>query len=430
MSQTPVSGTRRPRVFYGWWIVLATLAMYAYLAGAIYWSFSFLISPIREEMGWSVGAISLAYLVQGAVGALAAPLVGVLFDRLGPKVVSGGGILVGGLGLIWMSQVDAVWQFALAYAVAGLAPISAFGAGVPAVANWFVRRRGLALGLQSLGIAIAGAMAPLVAFLVDSMGWRSALALLGIGTWVLTLPLVLVLRRRPEDYGQAPDGEASAPAGVAVSSAEGATVRQALGRAPFWLLALAFLMGFWAIGGIQVHLSPYLEGVNISREVAATVMAVLSVATVLGRVLFGWLADRADMRWLLAAALVLQAMGVVLFGLVDASRPWLLVAFLLTFSPALGGIMVLQPAIQGLYFGRRAFGALAGLFYGLNSLSWSAAPYLMGLLYDALGGYRPGLFLFAAFSAAGAPALLALRRPPTPVVPSTALSTAPAATRS
>ena len=111
----------------------------------------------------------------------------------------------------------------------------------------------------------------------------------------------------------------------------------------------------------------------------------------------------------MAVALAIQGVGVFVFALVDGSRTWTLAIFLLTFSPGRGALMVLQTTLQGYYFGRRAFGALAGVNNALNTASWSAGPYVLGVLLGVFDAYRPGLLLFAAFSFAGIPALLLLR---------------------
>ncbi|MBI4329435.1 MAG: MFS transporter [Chloroflexi bacterium] len=409
--------TRRPPVFYGWWIVVATSVMLAFLAGSVFWSFSFLVSPVRAELGWSAGAIAGAYLIQGVVGAIQSPIAGALFDRFGPRVVASGGIFIGGLGLLLLSQAHSLPHFYIAYALAGTGLVSVFATAIPAVGNWFLHRRGLALGLATAGIALAGVMAPVVVVLVDWVGWRATLAVLALATWIFMLPLALVLRRRPEEYNMLPDGvSAVAESRGAVGMTgdrgvvEGATTAEALRRREFWFLGFCFTMGFWAIGSIQVHQAPYLEGAGISRELAAATVTALSLVTVLGRVLFGWLADRFDLRVLTGVALAIQTVGIVVFAQVDGSRTWLLLPFLLLFSPALGGLMVLQPSAQGWYFGRRAFGTLSGINYAVGTISWAGGPYLLGLIYDWMGDYRPGLFLLAALCLTGIPALLGLAK--------------------
>jgi MFS family permease len=409
-----VSG--RPRVFYGWWIVAAAIPLQAYVAGAVFWSFSFFVSPMQETLGWSAATIGLAYLVGGYLAIPLAPVMGSLFDRLGPKVVAGGGALMGGLGFILWGRAESLWLFFLGYNLASFAFICVITAAMSSTANWFLRRRGLALGLASLGIALAGGMAPIVLALINAVGWRAALLLIGLGCWAILFPLALVLRRRPEEHGLLPDGElvdrriAATPVSAA-AQAEGATAREAVRSLPFWLLGYIFLMGFWAIGAIQVYQSPYLTGAGVSEGMAALAIALLSLLSVIGRVVFGWLADRMDVRLLTASALALNAAGVVVFALIDGSRAWLLAVFLLTFPIAFGALNVLQPALQGYYFGRRAFGAISGFGYAFNSVSWSGGPWVMGVLLGVFeGSYRPGFLLFAALSLAGLPALLFLRR--------------------
>ncbi len=402
----------RPRVFYGWWIVAVTAVMLAFMAGSIFWSFSFFVGPMETDLGWSSRTIGGVYLVQGLTSALLAPVAGALFDRFGPRRVASVGIVMCGTGLIIWSRSESIWHFYLAFNVAGAGFTSVFSSTIPAVANWFVRRRGLAIGIASLGIAFAGGMAPIVLFLIETFTWRTTLLFLGIVTMAVFVPMATVLRHRPEPYGQYPDGDPAPEevGGIGGSlETDGATVSVALRSRPFWLMGYAFLMGFWAIGAIQVHQSPYLESVGIARGVAAATIALLSITTVIGRVVFGWLVDRHDPRLLTAIALTLHAAGIFVFAVVDGSREWTLAIFLILFSPGLGALMVLQPAMQGHYFGRRAFGVLAGINYALTSVSWSAGPYILGISLGVFDAYQPGLLLFGLLSLAGIPALLLLR---------------------
>ncbi len=402
---------RPPRVFYGWWIVAATVAMLAFLAGSIFWSFSFFVSPMETDLGWSSNTISGVFLIQGLISALLAPVAGALFDRFGPRRVAAIGIVMCGGGLILWSRSESIWQFYLAFNFAGAGFTAVFSSTIAAVANWFIRRRGLAIGIASLGIAFAGGMAPIVLYLIETFTWRTTLLLLGVVTMAVFMPLAMVLRHRPEPYGSYPDGdpplEAVEGAGP-ILEADGVSVSVALRTRSFWLMGYAFLMGFWAIGAIQVHQSQYLESVGISRGVAAAMIALLSITSVIGRVVFGWLVDRYDPRLLTAVALTLHAIGVFVFAIVDGSREWTLAVFLILFSPGLGALMVLQPAMQGHYFGRRAFGVLAGINYALTSVSWSAGPYVLGISFGVFDAYQPGLLLFGGLILAGIPALFLL----------------------
>ena len=403
---------KRHHVFYGWWIVAVTIAMLGYMAGATFWSISFFAAPMEEELGWSASTIGGVYLVQGLVSAVLAPVAGLLFDRIGPRKVAGVGVILNSLGLLLWGQSESVWQFYVAFNLAGAGFTGVFASTIPAVANWFIRRRGLAIGIASLGMASAGGMAPIVLALIEALTWRTTLTLLGVVTFLALLPMAAVLRYRPEPYGLQPDGDVVSggiSAEEKVDDLDGQTLSEALHGRTFWLLGFAVLMGYWAIGAIQVHHAPYLEGVGISRGAAAAVIALLSLMTIIGRVLFGWLADRRDPRVLMAVALAIQGVGVFVFALVDGSRTWTLAIFLLTFSPARGALLVLQTTLQGYYFGRRAFGALAGVNNALNTASWSAGPYVLGVLLGVFDSYRPGLLLFGAFSFAGIPVLLLLR---------------------
>ncbi|MBI4236284.1 MAG: MFS transporter, partial [Chloroflexi bacterium] len=376
-------------VFYGWWIVLATMLLAVYYSGALFYSFTLLIVPIREDLGWGQAIISSGFLVQGILGAALAPGLGLLFDRVGPKPVVVGGMLAGGLGFLIVSRMTEPWHYYLGFALVGVGPIALWGGAIPAVANWFVRRRGFAIGLTGLGFSLGGLMAPISVVLIAAVGWRGTLFLMGLGVWLLLVPLALVLRRRPEDQGLWPDNAPPDPR-VAPQRQPGAQEGLAVGRAlrspVFWMLVLTFSLAFWPMGGVQVHTGPYLEGVGLSRPLIAGVVTAMALVTVVGRLGGGWLADTTDARRATALALGLQAAGTAVFALVTAQRAWLLVPFLMAFAPGFGGMTVLQPALQGLYFGRRAFGAIQGAMWTITSLSFSVAPLALGELSERLGG--------------------------------------------
>ena len=198
------------KIFYGWWIVLACSLIGFYVGGVIFFGFTAFFEPIREEFGWSYAEISFAISLRGLEMGVFAPFVGFLVDRFGPRKLIFWGIITVGLGLILLSLTKSLAMFY------GSFLLIAFGAGgcaavvtTTAVANWFQRKVGIALGLVGSGIGAGGLVVMLIVRLIDLYQWRTALIILGLGMWALGIPLSLVIRNRPEPYGYLPDGDLS-----------------------------------------------------------------------------------------------------------------------------------------------------------------------------------------------------------------------------
>lgn len=413
---------RRPPlgVFYGWWIVAVAVTMAFFYSGFFFYALTLFITPIREEIPTVADQINPAFFLSGVVGAILAPGLGAFFDRRGPKLVVGGGMVAGGAGFYLMSVMSEPWHIYLALPLAGLGPVAMWQGAIPAVANWFVRLRGRALGLTMVGLGLGGLLVQPSLMLMNETGWRTAFLVMAVVIWAVLLPMTLILRRRPEDHGLLPDGAATEDevpidGSIDETGEEGSTFMEAMRSPVFWAVALVFSFAFWPIGGLQIHMAPFMEELGYSRSTAANTVGAMAIVTVVGRLGGGWLADMMDQRKATMLALTLQAIGVAAFALIlpggFARSFFLLGVFFLTFAPGFGGITVLQPALIGTYFGRKAFGAIQGVLWTVTSLSFSVAPLILDLLKDAFDGYRPGLALFAILSVLGALAVLLLPRP-------------------
>ena len=418
MATSDKSARQRPGVFYGWWIVSASVVMIFYYMGTVFYSFTLLVTPITEDLGWSTAVISQGFLIGGLISAALAPAFGTGFDRFGPKPVVAGGLVVGALGFFLISRMTTSWHFYMAWTLAGIGPIAIYNGAVPAVANWFVRMRGRALGLTIIGEGLGGFVAPVMLVLVNLIGWRGAVTVVSAGIIVILLPLVPVLRRRPEDHGQLPDGVARDPRDEEANGAipadqeiEGLTLQEALRTKAFWGLAFVFTLGFLPIGGTTIHLSPFLEGGDVSRGIIATVLTFMAVGAISGQLGGGWLVDRIDPRLVAAAALGLQALGLAALSQVTGDSQWLLVLFVAGLAPGFGGVTVLWPALLGIYFGRRSFGSIQGVLWTITAAVFAAAPLTLGWLSEVLDGYPLAILIYGGLSGIGAIACFRLPKP-------------------
>ncbi len=408
------------RLFYGWWIAISFMVASMYSSGVFVHGASALFKPLREEFGWSAATISTALALQRLEGGLAAPIVGNLFDRLGPRKLFLFGIVVMSLGFVLLSRTSSLWMFYLAFIIAAMGHSSqAPTLGLATVTHWFNRNRGKAIAIVVAGGGAAGVFVPLLVYLIDEIEWRNAMLIAAGGFWIFGLPFVLIARHRPESMGLLPDGDppaAVAPSGSATFAARARggpeddfTFREAARTRSFWMLGIGFALVQLTISSMLVHIIPALEDAGISRQTAAFAVTGVTLVSLVGRVGFGWASDAFDKRWLLVIALVMQVGGVLLFLAVHSVAT--LIPFILLYGVGFGGGLPVRPALQADYFGLKSFGTIQGAFISLTSVTAMASPVIAGAIKDATDEYELAFLILAIGSALAAPLILMAGRP-------------------
>jgi OFA family oxalate/formate antiporter-like MFS transporter len=377
-------------LYYGWWVVLACFIINLYVGGIIYFSFTAFFEPIQQEFGWSYTQISLATSLRGLEMGIFAPIVGFLVDRFGSRKLLLGGTIVIGIGLLILSLTQSLLMFYLCFLFIAL------GAGgctsvvtMTAVAIWFNKNVGLALGIMASGFGAGGLIVPLIVFLIDESGWRITLVILGVGMWLLGIPLSLIVRDRPEQLGWSPDGpvtESSTNSEQAESSEKpkGAFLEMIKKRS-FLYLNIAETVRMMTVTAVVIHLMPYLSSLGIPRATSGAVAAALPLVSIAGRFGFGWWGDRFDKRIVMATTFFMMSAGALAFCYVHST--WVLLLFLLLFAPGFGGSMVLRGAILKEYFGMASFGKMLGIVLGSASIGGIIGPTLAGWAFDTVGSY-------------------------------------------
>ena len=420
------------KVFYGWWIVVASSTMTTYNAGVMFYGFTAFFSPILSEFGWTRAATSLAFSLQRLEGGIAAPIVGFFIDRFGPRKLSFFGVGVFGLGFLLLSQINSLAAFyATLFIISVGHSLGFYAVGAVTVANWFVRKRGKAMGFLTGGVCLAGIVVPGLVWLINQYGWRQASIVAGIGMWVIGFPLSFVLRHRPEQYGLLPDGDSpredhpehlvKTKADNAVNPESGVrphtppgteihfTVTEAMKTRNFWVLSVGTSVCFMAMSATFVHIMPFLESTGISRETAGIVVTFTIFLSGLGRIGFGWLSDYMDKRFAFAVAIGLMVIGLLFFA--NIRNLWHVILFVITFSPGYGASIPLRPAIQGEYFGRKHFGTIQGFFLLVGTVGAMSGPPFAGWICDVTGSYRLAFLILAGIVAVGIPFILSASPP-------------------
>jgi MFS family permease len=397
---------RFPTVFYGWWLVGASILVAMYVGGGVFYGFTAVFEPIADEIGWSYTQISLAASLRGLEMSLFAPLVGIMTDRWGPRRLLFGGVIITSLGMFLLSRTNSLGMFYGAFVLIAIGMSTCtMTVLMTAVANWFRRRVGIATGIAISGFGLGGLMVPAIVWLIEAYDWRVAVSILALGMLVLMLPLSLLFRHKPEQYGQQPDGGpiedtmavdenlASIPL---VAAREDVSAREAFKSGPFWSIALASACHVMLVTAVITHVMPYLSSIDIARSTSSQVAMAVPLASIAGRLSFGWVADRASRKLVAAAGFGMMALGLVCFAFTGITGTWILILFLILFGVGYGGINVMRPALVQEYFGRSSFGTIFGIIIGFGMAGSIGGPALAGWAYDSWGSYQGIWFLMSA----------------------------------
>jgi len=399
---------KNSKIFYGWWIVGAGFFIAVYIGGFINLGFTAVFEPIANDFGWSYAQVSFAASLRGLETGLLAPIVGLLMDRWGPRRLVFAGATIIGLGLLLLSRINSLATFYGAFILIAMGVSTCIGVvPVATVGNWFQRKVTLATGILVSGSAAGGLMIPLATRLIDLFEWRTAIMILGFGAWGILLPLSLFFRHKPEQYGYLPDGNpyGKLPTSEAQSIAQGSdltiSVKQVLQSSTFWHIALAFMCHILTMGAVVTHVMPYLSSLGFTRSFSSLVAIAIPLASIVGRLTFGWLGDRFDKRRVTTLGFVLTSLGLLSFGYVGTASTWILVPSLVLVGLGWGGPVPMMPALVREYFGRVRLATVLGLVMGIAALGSMAGPPLAGLAFDIFGSYQVAWFGLAGLVIAG-----------------------------
>ena len=413
----------RAGLFFGWWVVFASATVLFFTGGTFFYGFGALFNPIVNEFGWSRTAVSLAFSLRTEVGGIAAPVVGFLVDRLGARRLMVFGVATVALGFVLLSRIQDLWAFYGSIIVIAIGMSAAAGpVSMVAVAHWFRRYRGRAFALMTMGSGTSGIMVVVLAWLIATFDWRTALVIIAGVQIAVCIPLALSIRDKPADLGLLPDGEDIGDdppkEGKQVSrlaDTEGLTVWQALRSTAFWRISGALALGNAGAVAIIVHTIPFLtSSIGLSEGLAAASVTVMILLSLGGRFGFGFVADQVDKRFVMAGAYALLSLGVLLFATVYES--WQVLIVLPFFGLGWGGVIPTRPALQVEVFGMRAFGAIQGLVFTVATVGALVGPVFAGWMYDQTESYRLSFVILAGMGFLSVPLIATLQRPRWPQV--------------
>ena len=378
---------------YAWFILGQSFVTTALVFG-VWFSYAVFFVAMLEAFDWTRGGAAMAFSVGSVVQAVSSPLVGMLTDRWGPRVVVVGGLGAIALGLAACSLVQSLWHLIALFGV-----VVGFGVGLAGqvshaalLSRWFVGRRGTIIGFAFAGMGLGiKVMGPLSQALMSRLGWRYAFLALGGITALYAVSVLLTLRNQPADVGQQPYG-ADRPdhrreAGAAQEASW--TVRRALRTRHFWALGLAQVLIPLGIFPVAVHQVAYLTDLGFSRVLAAGVLGYMGVMSSCGRMLFGLLSDRLGRFGGVSLSVVFSQLGILaLLMLNDASVVWPLYFYAICFGLGYGARGPIISAIAADRFPGRSFATIFGFISIGHGLGGALGPWFGGAMYDHLGSYN------------------------------------------
>jgi MFS family permease len=401
-------------MYYGWRIVAVAFLTHCLNVGCVFYSFGVFFSPLLAEFGWTRAQVSWGFSSVSIVGALWSPFVGRIVDRYGPRPSQLFGALVLGTTFMLLSTVHSLGQYYVLMAILVSLGSTALGP-IPsnsAVAGWFHRRRGRALGLSTAGISMGGVIfVPLAQTLITHLGWRQAFVALGALVLAAGLvPIALVMRKPPAELPlEERFPAASGSTGLAFEIEHSVTVGEAVRDPNFWLIAGAFSLTVMGLSAVLLHQMPLLMDVGVSPAHAALALGATAGVGVIGKLGFGALLERVEQRRVIVGCFLAQALGLLLLPF--ARVPALLVLYVLIYGYSMGGNATLQATVLGECFGRRHYGAIAGRLGPIIVMSQAIAVPLVGWLRDRTGSYMPAIAFIEVATLAAAFCISRLRPP-------------------
>lgn len=406
--------TRLP-FFYGW-VVVAVAFITLGVGTNTRTAFSLLFPPILAEFGWDRGQTAAAFSVGFITATLYSPFLGMLMDRFGPRLVIPFSAILVSTGMALATQISQPWHLHLTLGVlvgGGTLALSYMGHSL-FLPHWFVRRRGLAIGIAYAGVGVGSIILfPWVQHFISHSGWRNACWAMSAVLLITILPLNFFLqRRRPEDIGLAPDGVTTANTSAHARATADAivdhtwvatdwTLATAMHTSRFWWLAGSSLTSLYAWYAVQVHQTKYLNDIGFPSDVAAYALGMVGLTGSVSQIFLGHLSDRIGREWGWTISISGFALCYLLLLLMQHHPTPVLLYMMVASQGLLGyGMAAVFGSVPIELFQGKHFATIAGVLSVAASLGGAIGPWLTGLLYDRMGNYNLAFWIGAAMSLA------------------------------
>ena len=400
MQQTQPQAGRagRPRIYHGWLIVACSFITNAVVFGAGTASFSVFMTPMTQALGWSRATFTGAVTLQSLLNLIVAPISGMIVDRFGPRLVMVFGACVATVCYMILGHITEPWQFYIVYAGAVSLGLHEMGSLITSVvvSKWFIRKRGRALAFMATGNNVGSIVfAPFSAYLIDTLGWQAAWAVLGLCIAVLVLPpTIAIMRRTPEDMGLLPDGDL--PATAAVSATDRGTpppprrtevdwtLREALHTPALWLMVVSTNLSALAFAS-SIHLVPYFQDIGLPLQTATFVFALNHISGFTSKLVWGFIAEHVPVRYCLMGNYLGRALGLII--LVFGGGVWRAYGYAVISGILSNAFPSLQPQAWADYYGRAFLGTIRGVLTPFSLMASIGGPLFAAFVFDKAGSY-------------------------------------------
>ncbi len=408
MSRQPIS-KRLKGVYFGWYTVLAGAIISCWGYGSWYYGMSALFKPLIAEYGWTRAQLSAAFSMRSIEGGLEGPIGGMLIDKYGPRKITIISTIIASVGLILVLFVKDIWQFVIVW---GFVVSLGFNLGLydtvnAAVAKWFIKKRGRALSLVTIGGGLgAPVIVPIMTWIILNHGWRAALIFVAITTLLICLPLAWfwIKDQPPEHYGLLPDGDTvvkrsdeELEAGIEYHEEYEFTPKEAMKTSSFWFMLIAFALSAGITAAVTMHQMPYLEDIGIDTMAAAGILGLMATMSLPGRVVFAWVGDKWGERTALLIGYFFKMVGVLVWT--SATSMGQILLFVVIYGIGYGGTIPVSSSLRASYFGRKAYATITGISTLFTALTNIAYPIFAGWTYDVSGSYNQAFLIIAGLQA-------------------------------
>lgn len=382
--------------FYGWVVVAACAAIYAVMTAGTF-CFGLFIKPMSEALGWTRANVVLGVTYLFIVSSALFVVTGKICDWLGPKPLTFTGGMFLAIGFFICSQVTELWQFYLGYGVCGGIGIACIFVPLAAtISKWFIKHRGIALGILYAGGGVGGmVLSPILQSVINASGWRSAWLVLAVVSAAVAIPVTFLVKKEPSDMGLKPlgEGEPAKEEGKGTADMYAAsrnyTLKEALKSSQLWIYNVGIFLAMAAVIGIQHNMVPYATDKGISAGVAAMALGIASGFNAFGRIAMGFMSDRFGTRRCLLVTML--GMAVLLFYLITVASAWMIIVFAILFGFTFGSIPPLNARAVADLFGTENLGAIMGVSGMFAAIGPAFGPIVIAAIRDRTGSYSLAL---------------------------------------
>lgn len=407
------------KLFYGWYIVAAATGIQWLAAMTWMHSYGAYTTLLQADFGWSMSVLSWAFALTRLESGLLGPLQGWLVDRYGPRLILTIGTVIFGIGFFMFSFVDSIPTFFLAFILIALgSSLGGWATLMVAIVTWFDKHRAKAIAWSQIGFSLGGLSVWIIAIGLETLGWRDMAFLSGVLILLVALPLVQIIRHRPEEIGEVPDGihVQDNDNGEVTEPMVSFTWQQASRAPSFWLISFGHAFSLLTVSSLLMHLVPHLtKNLDYSLVNATLIFGMMTGVQLVGLFLGGYLGDRFNKRMLCVYCMIGHFFG--LLAITYATNYAMVAAFLVMHGLGWGIRGPLMVALRADYFGSKSFGTIMGISSLIVMLGMTTGPIFCGWMYDKHGNYEMAFTVMACVSFLGSICFYLAKPPKPPTMP-------------